>query len=75
MVSTPFDDDLEVELAGEVDQRLDDDPVALAADDVGNQAAVDLDHVERQRRQVGKACIAGAEIVDRDPDARLAQGG
>ena len=43
-----LDDDLEVELAGQADHRLDDDPVALAADDVGDQPAVDLDHVERQ---------------------------
>ena len=56
-----------------MDQRLDDDPVALAADQVGDQPAVDLDRVERQRRQIGKARIAGSEIVDRDAEARVAK--
>ena len=32
-----FDDDRQLELAGEADHRLDDDPVAAAADDVGDQ--------------------------------------
>src|SRR5205085_7050070 len=38
-----FDDDLEIELACQLNHRLDDNPVAAAADDVGNQAAVDLE--------------------------------
>ena len=61
-----FDDDLQLELAGQADHRPDDDPVARAADDVGDQPAVDLERVERQAGQIGEAGIAGAEIVDRD---------
>ena len=39
------------------------------------QALVDLEIIERQRLQVGEARIAGAEIVDRDPQPALPQPG
>ena len=70
-----FDDHLEAEFAREADHRLDHDPVAAAADDIGDHRPVDLDRIERQRGQIGEARIAGAEIVDRDADARGAQPG
>ena len=43
--------------------------------DVGDEAAVDLDHVERQRAQVRQRREAGAEIVERQPDALVLQAG
>ena len=69
----PLRDHLQSELARKVDQRLDYDPVALALDDLRNESAVDLEHVERQRSQIGEACIARPEIVDGDADARVTQ--
>src|SRR4029079_11705598 len=40
-----FDHDLELELPRELDQRAHNDPVAASANDVGNQTAVDFQHV------------------------------
>ena len=40
-----------------------------------DEAAVDLDHVERQRAQVGERRKAGAEIVERQPDALVLEAG
>src|SRR3954467_14850878 len=68
-----LDHDLQFELAGKLDQRLHHNPVAAPADDIGDEAPVDLEHVERQRRQIGEAGVAGAEIVDRNPQARFPQ--
>ena len=52
---------------------MDDDPVALAGDDLGDQPTVDLQRVERQAAEIGEARIAGAEVVERDLEARFAQ--
>jgi hypothetical protein len=41
--------------------------------DIGDEAAVDLDLVERKTLQVGQRGIAGAEIVQRDPHADRAK--
>ena len=46
---------------------------ALAFGDVGEEAAVDLDLVERQGMQIAQAGIAGAKIVQRNADAQLLQ--
>src|SRR5689334_1525566 len=70
-----LDDDLELEFSSETDHRFHDNPVSLAPHDIGDQAAIDLDHVERQGGQVGEARIAGPEIVDRNGDPRFAQPG
>ena len=46
--------------------------------DVGDEAAVDLDLVEREALQIAQRGVAGAEIVERDPDpdgAKLVQNG
>ena len=50
-----FDDHLVAEFARQGDHRLDDNAVARAADDIGDKRAVDLDCVDRQRGQIGKA--------------------
>jgi len=41
--------------------------------DIGDEAAADLDLVERKTLQVAQRGIAGAEIVQRDPDADRAK--
>ena len=63
----------EADLAGEPDHRLDDDAVTLSADDVGDETAVDLQHVERKRRQIGKTGVTSAKIVDSDGETFAAQ--
>ncbi len=73
LVFDPFDNHSEIEFTREADHRLDDDPVAATSGDLGDQPAIDLDQVERQRGEIGEARIAGAEIVDRNAHALLAQ--
>src|SRR6476620_4683207 len=54
-----LDDDLELEFSSETDHRFHDNPVSLAPHDIGDQAAIDLDHAARQGGEVGEARIAG----------------
>ena len=49
------------------------DEDAPATGDILDEGAVDLDLVEREALQIAQRGIAGAEIVQRDPDAELAQ--
>jgi multidrug efflux pump subunit AcrA (membrane-fusion protein) len=51
----------------------DDHGVVRIALDVLDEAAVDLDAVDREQLQVGQRRIAGAEVVDRQLDAARAQ--
>ena len=69
----PFGDDVEAERTGHVDDASHNDPVPGRAGDVLAQPLVDLEIVERQRLQIGKARIAGAEIVDGRAKAAAAQ--
>ena len=66
--------DAQAELADQRDHRRDD---RLAAPVVGaeriDERLVDLDDVRRQRLEIGEAAVSGAEIVDRNPDARRRQ--
>ena len=41
--------------------------------DVGDEGAVDLELVDRQVAQVGERAVAGAVVVDRDPQPERAQ--
>ena len=66
-------DDLEPEAAREVDRGAHDQQVVDVADDAGDERAVDLDLVERQPLEVGERGVAGAEVVEREPDAERAQ--
>ena len=68
-----FHDHLQAEFTRQLNHCLDDDPVALAAHDVRNEAAVDLEHVEWQRDQIGEARVTGAEIVYGDFEPGFAQ--
>src|SRR5688500_14723262 len=68
-------DHLEVQGMAERDDRLREGPVVGlgAAADVAHERAVDLERVDRQILEVGKARIAGAEVVERKRDTELLQ--
>src|SRR5262249_14467761 len=67
-----FDDDREPQFAGKREDRPNDDAVALAGANLGNQPAVDLQRVQWQAAEIGKARITCSEIVESDLDARVA---
>src|SRR6185437_14986627 len=60
--------DRNVERVAEAGDGVDDLGRALALDDGGDEALVDLDPVERQAVDLGEARVAGTEIVERDAD-------
>ena len=64
---------LDVERMGELGDRADDRARAVAGQQVLDEAAVDLELVEREALQIAERRIAGAEIVERDADAERAQ--
>src|ERR1044072_4553826 len=65
----PLGDHAEAQRAGHFDDAPDHHPVARRAGYVLRQALVELEVIERQRRQIREARIAGAEIVDRGAQA------
>ena len=66
-------DDLEPEVAAEVDRRAHDRGVVLVAGHVHDERLVDLDLVDRQPLEVAERRVAGAEVVDREPHAERRQ--
>src|SRR5690348_6716218 len=50
-----LDHDLEAELLRQADEGAGDDPIAFVPRNSGDQAAVDLDHVEGERGEIAKA--------------------
>src|SRR5919112_5801682 len=60
--------DLEAEVPGQVDDAPDDLLIVGVAGQGGDEAAVDLDLVDREPAQVGQRRVTGAEVVDRQPD-------
>src|SRR3546814_20509093 len=63
-----------LERLGQRDDRGDDRAVARPRlGRAANEALVDLDLVERRRLPIAERRIAGAEIVEREADARLLQ--
>ena len=46
---------------------------ARAAEDVAHERAVDLEQVDRELLEVGERRVAGAEVVDGEPDAERAE--
>ncbi len=66
-------DDVEAEVPGEIDRRADDRRVVRIVDHVGDEGAVDLELVDGQALEVRERRVAGAEVVDGKPDARLAE--
>ena len=65
-------DDADAQAVGQRDHGLDDRPVRLAVEP-GHERPVDLDRVEGQVLQVGQRRVAGAEVVEDEPDAHVAQ--
>src|SRR5581483_7145763 len=49
--------------------------VITAAGDVLDEGAVDFDRRDRQLPEIGERRVSGAEVVERDPDAHLAEPG
>ncbi len=68
-----FGDDIKAEVRGHRDDRLGHDHRAIAVRHVDDEAAVDLDAVNRQSPQAAERGVAGAEIVDRDLHANGVQ--
>ena len=64
---------LDIERMGEFGDRADDRAGAVAGQQIVDEAAVDLQLVEREALQIAERRIAGAEIVERDADAERAQ--
>ena len=60
---------LEVERLAQVDEGLDERGRLLGGGDALDEGAVDLERVDRELTQVGERAVAGAEVVDGDPDA------
>src|SRR5262249_27891446 len=55
------------------DHRANDGEAVVLAGHIANEGAVDLDLVEWELAQVPERRIAGAEVVERNPDADVAQ--
>ena len=66
-------DDGQAEALGERDGRLDDRGVAVVLVHVEDEVLVDLQLVDGQVLEARERRVAGAEVVDREPDAELAQ--
>ena len=58
-------------LCAEADDRAGDRRLALVEADPRDERAVDLEHVDRERGEVAQRGVAGAEVVDGEPDAEL----
>ena len=65
----PFGDHPDAEAVRQADDRGDDRAVLLADLEVGDEAAVDLERVDRELLEVGERGVAGPEVVDGDPYA------
>ena len=73
LVFDPLGDHVEREGPRHADDRLDDRrPLLLDAERV-DEGAVDLERVEREAVEVGERRVAGAEVVEDEPHAELAE--
>ena len=52
---------------------MEEDLALAALGQLGDEGAVDLQHVDRELAQVGERGVAGAEVVDGDPDPERLQ--
>src|SRR5450755_3991579 len=66
-------DHLEPQAMGERDDRLHDRGIVGARSDFVDEAAIDLEPVDRQSAQVTHAGVTRAKIIDRDQYAHLTQ--
>ena len=69
----PLGDAAEVEHAGQADDRGRESALPIVAVNAVDEPLVDLEDVDRQLEDVAQRRVPGAEVVDRDPDAELAQ--
>ena len=63
--------DRQLQRVPELDHRVDDRDVLLVVGKPAHERPVDLDAVDGQAAQVLERRVAGAEVVDRDPDTEL----
>ena len=73
LVLDAFGDDAQAQRMRELDDRIDDRTRIDAVLDVHHEAAIDLQLLGGQLAQVAQARVAGAEVVDRQVDARRAE--
>ena len=66
----PFGNRLHAEVAGQLGHRLDDAQTRRMTGRVADEGAVDLQRIGGQFAQVGEGGVAGAKIVQGDPDAQ-----
>jgi hypothetical protein len=64
----PFRGDGDAECVGQGDDAGHQSAAAFAGGEVGHEAAVDLQHVDRVLEQIGERCVPGAEVVGGDLD-------
>src|SRR5207248_989297 len=64
LVLDAFGDNVQSEVVAEIDGGADDDQIAFVVWQRGDEAAIDLQLVDRQALEVRKRGVAGAEIVD-----------
>ena len=53
----------------ELQDRVDERRLVRSVGHAGDERAVDLEDVDRELAQVAQRRVAGAEVVDREPDA------
>ena len=66
-------DDLEPQAPRQPDDRLGDRRVARVGLEIGDERDVDLQRVDREVLEVRQRRVPGPEVVDRDPEALVAQ--
>src|SRR4051794_7203871 len=74
LVLDPLGHHPQTERVGQVDGGPHDRGGAQLGDDVLAEGAVELDLVDRQREEVLEAAVAGAVVVDREPDTEVVEG-
>ena len=74
-VGDALDDDRQAQAGAQVQHRPAHGAAGRVVLDVGQEVLVHLEHVDGHADQVGQRRPAGAEVVDGDADAELAQDG
>src|SRR5438270_9179031 len=66
-------DDGEAKRVRHLDDGAHDGGIRLVVEHIGDERAIDFERGERKAREIGEARVAGAEVVDRDSHAGLAE--
>src|SRR5437764_14449271 len=69
-----FGDRAQAETAGEAEEVAQKNAISRAVREISDKRAVDLYSIHRQALQVSQRSMPGAEIVERDATAGIAQG-